>query len=115
MPRCRRHTPPGKQVLQEFYEATLKALEKARNERLWFKTQLKLANLWFKKQEYGRMSKIIRELHKWVQQREAGDTKSRSRRALQSARGWAIWCNTSGVSSRFLNRDCETVSSRGEC
>lgn len=51
-------------MLQEFYEATLQALEKARNERLWFKTQLKLANLWFKKQEYGRMSRIIRELHK---------------------------------------------------
>lgn len=55
---------PVAQVLQEFYETTLKALEKARNERLWFKTNLKLANLWFKKQEYGRLAKILKDLHK---------------------------------------------------
>jgi COP9 signalosome complex subunit 2 len=48
---------------QEFYETTLKALEKARNDRLWFKTNLKLANLWFKKGEYGRMAKIVKDLH----------------------------------------------------
>ena len=46
--------------------AAPQALEKAKNERLWFKTQLKLANLWFKKQEYGRMAKLIRELHRCV-------------------------------------------------
>ncbi|GAX78776.1 hypothetical protein CEUSTIGMA_g6213.t1 [Chlamydomonas eustigma] len=49
-------------VLQQFYETTLKALERAKNERLWFKTNMKLANLWFKKAEYGRMSKILKEL-----------------------------------------------------
>jgi len=50
-------------MIQEFYETTLKALEKARNDRLWFKTNLKLANLWFKKGEYGRMAKIVKDLH----------------------------------------------------
>eukprot|EP00983_Pelagomonas_calceolata_P085347 1156532-Pelagomonas_calceolata.AAC.14 len=49
--------------VQEFYETTLKALEKAKNDRLWFKTNLKLANLWFKKGEYGRMAKIVKDLH----------------------------------------------------
>lgn len=51
-------------VLQEFYETTLRALEKAKNDRLWFKTQLKLANLWFKKQEYPRMARILKDLYK---------------------------------------------------
>jgi COP9 signalosome complex subunit 2 len=51
-------------VSQEFYETTLRALEKARNDRLWFKTQLKLVGLWFKMREYSRMHKILKELHR---------------------------------------------------
>lgn len=51
-------------ALQEFYETTLRALEKARNDRLWFKTNLKLCNLWFKAKEYNRMHKILKDLHK---------------------------------------------------
>jgi hypothetical protein len=53
-------------VLQQFYETTLKALEKAKNDRLWFKTNLKLANLWFKKLEFSRLSKILKELLRYV-------------------------------------------------
>ncbi|KAF3618966.1 COP9 signalosome complex subunit 2 [Capsicum annuum] len=46
-------------LLQEFYQATLKALEEAKNERLWFKTNLKLCKIWFDIGEYGRMSKVL--------------------------------------------------------
>ena len=35
------------ELLQEFYETTLTALQEAKNERLWFKTNLKLGKLWF--------------------------------------------------------------------
>ncbi len=38
--------------------------QEAKNERLWFKTNLKLCGLWFKLKEYGRAQKILRELHK---------------------------------------------------
>jgi hypothetical protein len=51
--------------LQEFYETTLQALQKSRNDRLWFKTNLKLCNLWFKMAEWGRMAKTLKELHRW--------------------------------------------------
>ena len=34
-------------VPQELYETTLAALQEAKNERLWFKTNLKLGKLWF--------------------------------------------------------------------
>lgn len=51
---------------QEFYETTLRALEKARNDRLWFKTQLKLVGLWFKMKEYSRMHRILKDLHRYV-------------------------------------------------
>ena len=53
-------------LLQDFYGATLNALADAKNERLWFKTNLKLCGLWFKLQEYGRTAKILKELHRWV-------------------------------------------------
>ena len=34
------------ELLHEFYETTLTALVEAKNERLWFKTNLKLGKLW---------------------------------------------------------------------
>ncbi|XP_022892481.1 COP9 signalosome complex subunit 2-like [Olea europaea var. sylvestris] len=51
-------------LLKEFYRTTLKALEEAKNERLWFKTNLKLCKIWFYMGEYGQMNKILKELHK---------------------------------------------------
>ena len=54
------------EVLQQFYETTLRALERTKNDRLWFKTNLKLASLCFKRAEYTRMAKILKDLFKWV-------------------------------------------------
>ena len=51
--------------VQDFYGLTLDALREAQNDRLWFKTQLKLCGLWFKLKEYGRGAKIVRELHRY--------------------------------------------------
>lgn len=56
-------------LVQDFYSTTLDALFEAKNERLWFKTQLKLCGLWFKLKEFGRAAKILRELHKYVSSR----------------------------------------------
>lgn len=53
-------------LLQDFYSFTLAALAEANNERLWFKTQLKLCSLWFKLKEYSRMHRILKELHRCV-------------------------------------------------
>lgn len=51
-------------LLQEFYGATLEALEEAKNERLAFKTQLKLCGLWFDLKEYSRATRILKDLHR---------------------------------------------------
>lgn len=53
--------------LQEFYETTLKKLEETKNERLWFKTNLKLCALLFDAKEFPQMQLILRELHKSCQ------------------------------------------------
>lgn len=63
-------------LLQEFYETTLHSLEEARNERLWFKTNLKLCKLWFSRKEFGRVAKILKELYKSCQ-RQDGSTDQR--------------------------------------
>lgn len=51
------------ELLQELYETTLSALLEANNERLWFKTNLKLGKLWFDLEEFGRLQGIVHELN----------------------------------------------------
>ena len=51
-------------LLQEFYETTLQALEEAKNDRLWFKTNLKLCHLYHSRKEFAKARKILRELRK---------------------------------------------------
>ena len=55
------------EFLQEFYETTLRKLEETKNERLWFKTNLKLCKLLFDAKEFPRMHLILRELYKSCQ------------------------------------------------
>ncbi|KAK9916582.1 hypothetical protein WJX75_004481 [Coccomyxa subellipsoidea] len=70
-------------LLQDFYGTTLDALVEAKNDRLWFKTQLKLCGLWFKLKEYGRASKILRELHKACQAEDGSDDLKKGTQLLE--------------------------------
>ncbi|KAF3620711.1 COP9 signalosome complex subunit 2, partial [Capsicum annuum] len=70
-------------LLQEFYQTTLKALEEAKNERLWFKTNLKLCKIWFDIREYGRMSKILKELHKSCKKDNGTDDEKKGTQLLE--------------------------------
>ena len=44
------------ELLQDLYETTLTALQEAKNDRLWFKTNLKLGKLWYDLGEYARLA-----------------------------------------------------------
>ncbi|KAK6923310.1 Proteasome component (PCI) domain [Dillenia turbinata] len=97
-------------LLQEFYQTTLKALEEAKNEvksfifnslfcmllvttstftllcitqRLWFKTNLKLCKIWFDMGEYGRMNKILKELHKSCRKDDGTDDQKKGTQLLE--------------------------------
>ncbi|PHT62363.1 COP9 signalosome complex subunit 2, partial [Capsicum annuum] len=70
-------------LLQEFYQTTLKALEEAKSERLWFKTNLKLCKIWFDIREYGRMSKILKELHKSCKKDNGTDDEKKGTQLLE--------------------------------
>lgn len=70
-------------LLQEFYEKTLDALQEARNERLWFKTNLKLGKLWFDVNEFGRLAKVLKELHKSCQREDGSDDHKKGTQLLE--------------------------------
>lgn len=77
--------------LEEFYSITLSALEEAKNDRLWIKTNLKLAKLWLDRKEFTRLNRILRQLHASVEQEDgsggSGLTKSSSAERLAASGG----------------------------
>mmetsp|Transcript_13923 Transcript_13923/g.42471 ORF Transcript_13923/g.42471 Transcript_13923/m.42471 type:complete len:356 (+) Transcript_13923:150-1217(+) len=71
------------ELLQELYETTLSALQEAKNERLWFKTNLKLGKLWFDRAQYGRLQRIIKELNKACQNADGTEDLSKGTQLLE--------------------------------
>ena len=60
-------TSKRKDLLQQFYETTLNALKESKNDRLWFKANLKLGKLYFDQGEFTKLQKTLRELHQSCQ------------------------------------------------
>ncbi|CAG8453634.1 23062_t:CDS:10 [Dentiscutata erythropus] len=69
--------------MEEFYSTTLSALEEAKNERLWVKTNLKLAKLWLDRKEYNRLNKILRQLHLSCQKDDGTDDQRKGTHLLE--------------------------------
>lgn len=55
------------ELLQNFYETTLEALKDAKNDRLWFKTNTKLGKLYFDRNDFSKLQKILKQLHQSCQ------------------------------------------------
>lgn len=55
------------ELLQNFYETTLDALKDAKNDRLWFKTNTKLGKLYFDRNDFAKLQKILKQLHQSCQ------------------------------------------------
>ncbi|KAL1131418.1 hypothetical protein AAG570_011035 [Ranatra chinensis] len=56
-------TSKNMELLQDFYETTLEALKDAKNDRLWFKTNTKLGKLYYDREDYNKLAKILKQLH----------------------------------------------------
>ncbi|SAM01721.1 hypothetical protein [Absidia glauca] len=69
--------------MEAFYEVTLESLVEMKNERLWVKTNLKLAKLWLDRKEYGRLSKILRQLHTACQKDDGTDDQRKGTHLLE--------------------------------
>jgi COP9 signalosome complex subunit 2 len=69
--------------MEEFYRLTLNSFQSTNNERLWLKTNIKLAKLWLDRKEYSQLSKKLRELHRACQREDGSDDPSKGTYSLE--------------------------------
>ncbi|ORX58297.1 PCI-domain-containing protein [Hesseltinella vesiculosa] len=69
--------------MESFYQITLDTLAETKNERLWVKTNLKLAKLWLDRKEYARLNKILRQLHASCQKDDGTDDQRKGTHLLE--------------------------------
>ncbi|TVY36854.1 COP9 signalosome complex subunit [Lachnellula occidentalis] len=69
--------------MEEFYSQTLQSFQSTNNERLWLKTNIKLAKLFLDRKEYGAVTKKIRELHKACEKEDGTDDPSKGTYSLE--------------------------------
>jgi COP9 signalosome complex subunit 2 len=71
------------QCMEKFYSLTLESFQSSNNERLWLKTNIKLARLWLERKDYTRLSKKLRELHKACQLEDGSDDPAKGTYSLE--------------------------------
>ena len=69
--------------MEQFYSQTLDSFQSTNNERLWLKTNIKLAKLWLDRRDYPQLSKKVRELHKACQKEDGSDDPSKGTYSLE--------------------------------
>lgn len=69
--------------MEEFYDTTLLALEDARNERLWMRTNLKLAKMWLDLGQYFKLETLLKKLHEACQTEAGADDQSKGTHLLE--------------------------------
>ena len=69
--------------MEQFYSLTLQSFQSTNNERLWLKTNIKLAKLLLDRKEYAAVSKKLRELHKACQREDGSDDPSKGTYSLE--------------------------------
>lgn len=70
-------------LLQNFYETTLEALKDAKNDRLWFKTNIKLGKLYYECKDFKKLSKILKQLHQSCQNDDGSDDLKKGTQLLE--------------------------------
>jgi COP9 signalosome complex subunit 2 len=75
--------PKAVRCVEQFYSLTLQSFQSTNNERLWLKTNVKLAKLLLDRKEYTAVSKKLRELHKACQKEDGTDDPSKGTYALE--------------------------------
>ncbi|KAL2037944.1 hypothetical protein N7G274_009419 [Stereocaulon virgatum] len=69
--------------MEKFYSQTLESFQSTNNERLWLKTNIKLARLWLERRQYGQLVRLVRELHRACQREDGTDDPSKGTYALE--------------------------------
>lgn len=68
---------------EQFYSTTLQCFQSTSNERLWLKTNIKLAKLHLDRKDYLVVSKKLRELHKACQKEDGTDDPNKGTYSLE--------------------------------
>lgn len=69
--------------MEKFYSLTLESFQSTNNERLWLKTNIKLAKLWLDRHEYKPLTDKLQELHKTCQKEDGTDDPSKGTYSLE--------------------------------
>lgn len=75
--------PEAVESMEKFYSLTLESFQSTNNERLWLKTNIKLAKLLLDRKDYGALAKKLRELHKACQQPDGSDDPGKGTYSLE--------------------------------
>lgn len=75
--------PDAVRCVEKFYSLTLQSFQSTNNERLWLKTNVKLAKLLLDRKDYASVSKKLRELHKACQREDGSDDPSKGTYSLE--------------------------------
>ncbi|KAJ4336196.1 hypothetical protein N0V87_005632 [Didymella glomerata] len=75
--------PDAYRCMEKFYALTLDIFQSTNNERLWLKTNIKLARLWLDRKDYRQLSEKLRELHKACQKEDGTDDPSKGTYSLE--------------------------------
>ncbi|KAH7073400.1 PCI domain-containing protein [Paraphoma chrysanthemicola] len=69
--------------MEKFYALTLDIFQSTNNERLWLKTNIKLARLWLDRKDYRQLTDKLREMHKACQREDGTDDPSKGTYSLE--------------------------------
>lgn len=75
--------PEAAKCMENFYSLTLKCFQNTNNERLWLKTNIKLAKLLLDRKDYHSVMKKLKDLHKACQKEDGSDDPSKGTYSLE--------------------------------
>ncbi|KAH6630530.1 PCI domain-containing protein [Chaetomium sp. MPI-SDFR-AT-0129] len=75
--------PAAVECIEQFYSLTLQCFQSTNNERLWLKTNIKLAKLLLDRKDYHTVGRKLRELHKVCQKEDGTDDPSKGTYSLE--------------------------------
>ncbi|KFX89733.1 hypothetical protein O988_08530 [Pseudogymnoascus sp. VKM F-3808] len=75
--------PQARKCMEDFYSQTLESFQSTNNERLWLKTNIKLAKLFLDRKDYTSLMKKVRELHKTCEREDGTDDPNKGTYSLE--------------------------------